>query len=122
MHVLVCCKEPDRAQPLLQLLAQLSLRGPTAITLLTVVGKRQAVTPAEPPRLPALPWPVRPKIRRGPVVPEILAEIEEAGDLGLVVCGWRSPRASLGSTAKRLFRACPTDLLLARPSAGKSVV
>lgn len=115
MQVLVCCKEPERANALLQPLLRLRLPADSTVTLLTVIGKRDK-PPQSPPEIPAdLPWPLVRKTRRGPVVAEILAEISERR-AQLVVCAGRPHRTSLGSTLQRLFRACPADLLLVRPS------
>ncbi len=114
MRVLVCCKEPDQAEALLRPLLHLKLPAASTVTLLTVIGKHKDLPPLGRPLPDGFAWPLMRKIRRGAVIPEVLAEIAES-QAGLVVCGWRSHRAPLGSTTQRLFRACPVDLLLVRP-------
>jgi len=116
MRVLVCCKEADKVDDLLQVVRRLSLPDDTRVTMLTVVERGQA-EPVFPVTAPALlPWPAERKTRRGSVVEEVLAEAGE-GDVSLVVSGWRTHRTTLGSTMQRLFRSCPVDLLLVRPVA-----
>lgn len=115
MNVVVCCKDPDRSEALLRWLPWFSLPPGSAVTLLTVLGRHDPSPGVELPIPAGFPLPVTRKMRRGSPGEEILAEVDEA-HAGLVVCGWRTHRTALGSTAERLFRACPANLLLVRPA------
>jgi len=115
MNVVVCCKDPDRSEALLRWLPWFSLPQGTAVTLLTVLGRHDPLPSGELPIPPGFPLPLTRKLRHGSAAEEIMAEVNETG-ADLVVCGWRTHRTSLGSTAERLFRACPANLLLVRPA------
>ena len=115
MNVVVCCKDPDRSEALLRWLPWLSLTPDSAVTLLTVLGRHDPLPSVELPIPPGFPLTLTRRLRHGSAAVEILAEVSEAG-ADLVVCGWRTHRTTLGSTAERLFRACPANLLLVRPA------